>query len=192
MKIAEQYTIYNAATILFSIVESPNSFAWGMVHGQRVLAQLLLALNRKCGYRDTTAFPPCVFERIWKALAYIVVKNKWAKKLLLQFWGVSSVALQTKKTIGLLYIYCQFKNHSFWPIGAHAQTKQMIKSGECFSFNLALVQLAALLCLLWPQAQLLPATWVGGTGQCSVYFSYMSMDKIIQFIWYSCCTSRLI
>jgi hypothetical protein len=64
MKIAEQYTIYNAATILFSIVESPNSFAWGMVHGQRVLAQLLLALNRKCGYRDTTAFPPCVFERI--------------------------------------------------------------------------------------------------------------------------------
>jgi hypothetical protein len=64
MKIAQQYTIYNAATILFSNVESPNSFAWGTVHQQRVLAQLLLAWNRKCGYRDTTAFPPFKLERI--------------------------------------------------------------------------------------------------------------------------------
>jgi hypothetical protein len=64
MKIAEQYTIYNVATILFSNRESPNSFPWGTVHQQRVLAQLLLALDRICGYRDTTAFPPCVLERI--------------------------------------------------------------------------------------------------------------------------------
>jgi hypothetical protein len=30
-------------------------------------------------------------------------------------------------------------------------------------------------CLQWIQVQLFPESWAGGTGQCSVYHSLMSM-----------------
>jgi hypothetical protein len=60
MKIAEQYTIYNAATILFSNVESPNSFARGIMHQQRVLAQLLLALGGKNTAFFTLPYSVCL------------------------------------------------------------------------------------------------------------------------------------
>jgi hypothetical protein len=36
---------------------------------------------------------------------------------------------------------------------------------ECFSFDFALVQHVALLCLQWPLAQPFPAAWASSTGQ---------------------------
>ncbi len=48
---------------------------------------------------------------------------------------------------------------------------------QIYGFDFALVELVAPLCLQWPMPQLLPVSWASKTGQCSVYYSLMSMAK---------------